>query len=152
MEAARGTVVSFNYHLTDDEGSTLDQSDEPLDYLHGYGNIIPGLESALEGTKPGDQRTVVVEPADAYGEYDPEQVTTLRRDAADQDMDLQPGMMVMAETEDGSMPLTIREVTDDEIVVDGNHPLAGQRLHFDVEIVSVRTATAQELEQGYPGE
>ncbi len=152
MEAKHGTVVSFNYHLTDDDGSTLDVSEEPLDYLHGFGNIIPGLESALEGTQPGDQRTVVVEPAEGYGEYDPEQVMTLQRDAADDEMELAPGMMVMAETDEGSMPLTIREVSDDTIVVDGNHPLAGQRLHFEVEIVTVRAATEKELEQGYPGE
>ena len=151
MEAKRGTVVSFNYHLTDDEGSTLDQSEEPLEYLHGYDNIIPGLENALEGTQPGDQRTVVVEPADAYGEYDPERVWTLRKDAADEEMELSPGMMVMADTDEGSLPLTVREVTEDAVVVDANHPLAGQRLHFEVEIVSVRAASDQELEQGHPG-
>jgi FKBP-type peptidyl-prolyl cis-trans isomerase SlyD len=151
MEAKRGTVVSFNYHLTDDEGSTLDQSEEPLEYLPGCDNIIPGLEKALEGTKPGDQRTVVVEPADAYGEYDPERVWILRKDAADEGMELSPGMMVMADTDEGSLPLTVREVTEDSVVVDANHPLAGQRLHFEVEIVTVRAATDQEMEQGHPG-
>ncbi len=152
MEAKRGSVVSINYHLTDVEGSTLDQSAEPLEYLHGYGNIIPGLERALTGTQPGDQRTVVVEPAEAYGEYDPERLMTLQRDTADEDMELCPGMMVVAETEDGSVPLTVREVTDDTIVVDANHPLAGQRLHFEVEVVGVRAASEKELGQGHPGE
>ena len=150
MEAKRGHVVSFNYHLRDDEGSTLDQSERPLDYLHGYGNIIPGLENALECTKPGDQLTVAIEPAEAYGEYDPERVWTLQKDATDPGMDLQPGMMVMADTDEGSLPLTVREVNDDSIVVDANHPLAGQRLHFEVEIVAVRPATDQEIEECCP--
>jgi FKBP-type peptidyl-prolyl cis-trans isomerase SlyD len=150
MEATRGSVVSFNYTLTDDGGDVLDKSEQPLPYLHGYSNIIPGLERALEGTRPGDRQTVVVEPADAYGEHDPSRVMTLGRDRAEEGMDLQPGMVVLGETDDGTMPLTIREVTADTVVVDANHPLAGKRLHFDVEIVDVRAASEQELAQGHP--
>ena len=150
MEITRGKVVSFNYTLKDDEGDVLDESEEPLPYLHGYGNIIPGLEKALEGTNPGERRLVVVEPAEGYGEHDPEQVMTLRRDAADDGMDLKPGMVVMGETDEGTVPLTIREVNDDNVVVDANHPLAGKRLHFDVEIVDVRAASNEELAQGFP--
>jgi len=150
MEASRGAVVSFNYVLTDDDGNVLDRSEQPLPYLHGYGNIIPGLEQSLEGAQPGDRRLAVVEPADAYGEHDPSRVMTLRREAAEEGMELRPGMVVLGETESGETPLLIREVTEDTIVVDANHPLAGARLHFDVEIVDVRPASEQELGQGQP--
>lgn len=150
MEAMRGNVVSFSYLLKDDTGELLDEAHEPVQYLHGYDNIIPGLERALEGTGPGDQCSVVVEPADAYGDRDPERIMTLRRDAAEEGMALEPGMTVMGDTEQGPVPLTIQEVNDDTIVVDANHPLAGERLHFDVEITDVRAASDKELAQGYP--
>lgn len=152
MEATEGSVVSFNYTLTDDGGEELDKSEQPLPYLHGYGNIIPGLEKALEGARPGDRQMVVVEPVDAYGEHDPARVMTLGRERADDGMDLKPGMVVLGETEDGTMPLTIREVTADTVIVDANHPLAGRRLHFDIEIVDVRAASEQELAQGHPAD
>ena len=150
MEITRGKVAGFTYRLTDDGGELLDESDEPLEYLHGYGNIIPGLEKALEGAKQGDRQTVTVEAAEAYGEHDPEKVMTLQKDAADEGMELKPGMAVMGETEEGTMPLTILEVHPDRVVVDANHPLAGKRLHFEVEIIGVRAATNEELAQGYP--
>lgn len=150
MQAAHGAVVTFSYTLTDDEGVVLDQNGEGMEYLHGYDNIIPGLEKALEGTAAGARHSVVVEAAEAYGEYDPAGVMTLARDVAEEHMELAVGMRVVGETEGGSVPLLIREVNHDSIVVDANHPLAGKRLHFEVEIVDVRAASDAELAQGYP--
>jgi FKBP-type peptidyl-prolyl cis-trans isomerase SlyD len=148
MKASRGTVVTMGYKLTDDEGSILDQSDKPFGYLHGYGNIIPGLESALEGAEPGHQQVVVVEPADAYGEVDPRAVFEVPAENLPEGVEFQPDMEVIADTPTGSVPLKVLEVKDDGILVDANHPLAGKRLHFDVEVVDVREALEEEIAQG----
>lgn len=148
MEATRGAVVTFTYTLTSDEGKLLGEAGERIEYLHGYGNIISGLEKALEGASPGDHCSVAVEPEDAYGEHDPDGVMTLSRDLSMADMDLAPGMRVIGETENGPVTLVVREVNADSIVVDANHPLAGMRLHFDVEILGVRAASQEELAQG----
>jgi FKBP-type peptidyl-prolyl cis-trans isomerase SlyD len=148
MEATRGAVVSLNYTLKDDAGQLLDTTQKPIEYLHGYGNLIPGLEKALEGSGPGDHRSVVVEPAEAYGEPDPAAIVTLPTDSVPDDLELEPGMNVVGETPDGPVGLTVREVNEDSIVVDANHPLAGKRLHFEVEVVDVRPASDQELEEG----
>jgi FKBP-type peptidyl-prolyl cis-trans isomerase SlyD len=138
----------MNYTLTDDEGQVIDESQVPMDYLHGYENIIPGLEKELEGTEPGDKRDVVVDPAEGYGEHDPEAVFAVPADRVPDHKQLTPGMNVVADTPDGPMPLVVLEVNDDNVVVDANHPLAGKRLHFAVEIVDVRAATGDELAQG----
>ncbi|NLE10899.1 MAG: peptidylprolyl isomerase [Actinobacteria bacterium] len=151
MEATRGAVVTFTYTLTSDEGRLLSEAGDRIEYLHGYGNIIPGLEKALEGMSPGDRRSVAVEPEDAYGQHDPDGVMNLSRDLSMADMDLAPGMRVIGETENGPVTLVVREVNADSIVVDANHPLAGMRLHFDVEIVDVRPASEEELAQGCAG-
>jgi FKBP-type peptidyl-prolyl cis-trans isomerase SlyD len=148
MEATRGTVVTLNYTLRDDEGQILDNPDKPFDYLHGYGQVIPGLEKALEGAEPGHQQEVVVDPAEAYGEPDPGAIFTVPSDNVPEDVDLEPGMTVIGETPTGSVRLTVREVSEENIVVDANHPLAGKRLHFDVEVLDVRAASDQELAQG----
>lgn len=149
MEAGHGTVVSFNYLLKDDEGETLDDAESAIEYLHGYGNIIPGLEKALEGAAPGDRQSVVVEPADAYGEVDPAAIISVPLDAIPDDIELEPGMRVVGETPQGPVGMTVREVKDDGVVVDANHPLAGKRLHFDVEVVDVRAASEGEIAQGH---
>jgi FKBP-type peptidyl-prolyl cis-trans isomerase SlyD len=148
MKATRGAVVGMNYTLTDDEGQLLDSSDQPMEYLHGYDNIIPGLEKVLEGAEPGDQRQAVVEPAEAYGEYDPEAVFAVSADKVPDHTQLSPGMNVVGDTSDGPVSLIVREVNVEHIVVDANHPLAGKRLHFDVGIVSVRAASDEELAEG----
>jgi FKBP-type peptidyl-prolyl cis-trans isomerase SlyD len=145
MKASHGSVVTFNYTLKDDEGQVLDSSEEPITYLHGYGEIIPGLEKALEGAQPGDHEEVVVEPADGYGERDPNAVLTVPAESIPEDVHLEPGMNVVGETETGIVRLTVREVRDDEVVVDANHPLAGKTLHFDVDVVDVHTASDKEL-------
>lgn len=145
MKATRGAVVTLNYTLKDDQGRVLDSTEQPFSYLHGYGEIIPGLEKALEGSEPGYHEEVVVEPNDAYGEVDPGAVLSLPTDTIPDDLELEPGMNVVGETPSGMVELTVREVNDDEVVVDANHPLAGKTLHFDVEVVDVREASDQEI-------
>jgi len=149
MQATRGAVVAMNYEVRNDEGELLDTTDKPIEYLHGYGNIIPGLEKGLEGAEAGEHRSVVVEPADAYGEIDPDAIVTLPYDAVAEGVHLEPGMRVVGDTPSGPIELLVREVNEDNIVVDANHPLAGQRLHFEVDVVAVRAASPQELAQGY---
>ena len=148
MEATHGAVVTFSYTVKNDEGELLDSTEQPIGYLHGYDNIIPGLEKAIEGAEPGRHLSVVVEPAEAYGEPDPGAIVTLPSDSVLEGVELTPGENVIADTPHGPVGLTILEVNDDNIVVDGNHPLAGKRLHFEVEIVDVRAASEEELAQG----
>jgi FKBP-type peptidyl-prolyl cis-trans isomerase SlyD len=152
MQATRGAVVSFNYTLTDDSGAIIDSSEggAPLQYLHGYDNIIPGLENALEGVECGHKSVIVVEPADGYGEVDDESIFEVERCKFPEGMDVFPGMQFAGETPNGDVPLTVVQVNDDAVVVDANHPLAGERLHFDVEVVDVRPASNEELALGYP--
>jgi FKBP-type peptidyl-prolyl cis-trans isomerase SlyD len=152
MQATRGAVVSFNYTLTDDDGNTIDSSENlvPLVYLHGYENIIPGLEKALEGADVGFASKVVVEPAEAYGEIQPDAFFEVGKDKFPPDIQLSPGMQFAGETPDGAFPLTLVEVKDNSVVVDGNHPLAGKRLHFDIEVVDIREASGDELAAGCP--
>lgn len=148
---ANDSVVYFNYTLKDDDGTILDQSQgQPLAYLHGYGNIIPGLEEQLLGKTVGDKFTATVQPADAYGEFDDSAVQEVPK-ANFQGVDnIEAGMQFQSQTDDGHVMLvTVKEVTDEEVVVDGNHPLAGQELTFDVEIVEVRAATADEIAHGH---
>lgn len=150
-QISENKVVYFNYILTNDAGEILDQSNgQPLAYLHGFGNIIPGLENALLGKSAGDKLKVTVQPAEAYGEYSSEAVQEVPR-ANFQGVDnIEAGMQFQSQTEDGHVMLvTVRDVQDDIVVVDANHPLAGQQLTFDVEITEVRDATEEELAHGH---
>lgn len=148
MQAGHGTVVSFNYELRDDEGQVLDESDSPLEYLHGYGNIIPGLEKALEGAEPGQHQSVVVEAADAYGEHDPAAIIDVPLSDLPEGMEIQQGMSLVADTPGGPVHMRVKEITQESALLDANHPLAGQRLHFEVDVVEVRAASEKELEDG----
>lgn len=152
MQATRGAVVSINYTLTDDDGNTIDSSEgcAPLTYLHGFDNIIPGLETALEGAEVGFASKVMVEAKDGYGEVDNEAIFEVSSDKFPPEMQIAPGMQFMGETPSGDIPLTVIEVKDDAVVVDANHPLAGKRLHFDVEVVEIREASEVELMAGHP--
>ncbi|SUD89855.1 FKBP-type peptidyl-prolyl cis-trans isomerase [Psychrobacter phenylpyruvicus] len=147
---AKDTAVRFNYILKDESGNVIDQSQgEPLAYLHGHNNIIPGLEKELEGKSAGDSLTAVIEPADAYGEYQEQAVQQVPR-ANFQGVDnIQPGMQFQSEAEGQVMLVTVTEVNDDTVTVDANHPLAGKKLSFDVEIIEVRAATEDELNHGH---
>ncbi len=145
-------VVSMHYKLTDDEGNVLDSSEgsEPLNYLHGAGNIIPGLEKALVGKVAGDTLQVRVEPAEGYGEVVPELIQTVER-AAFQGVDtVEAGMAFEAQAPDGSIQrIVVKNVEGDEVTIDANHPLAGVTLNFDIEIVNVKEATKEEIAHGH---
>ena len=144
MQVASDKVVLIHYTLKNDAGEVLDRSehDSPLAYLHGRGNLIPGLERELEGKKSGDKLQVTIAPADAYGEYDKDMVQRVPRSAVQGVADLKKGMQLHARTDEGVQTLMVVEVDDNTVTLDGNHPLAGQTLHFEVEIADVRTATA----------
>jgi FKBP-type peptidyl-prolyl cis-trans isomerase SlyD len=149
-EIQNDQVVSFHYTLTDENGTVIDKSEgQPLVYLHGAGNIIPGLESALAGKTTGDKLVVNVAAADGYGEYNAEMVQEVPRNMFQGVDDIQAGMQFQAQTDDGIQVVTVKAVTDEHIIVDGNHPLAGQNLNFDVEIVDIRDATQEELDHGH---
>ncbi len=143
-------VVSFHYTLKDESGTVIDKSEgQPLVYLHGASNIIPGLEKALVGKKVGDTLNVTVEPEEGYGEYSAEAVQEVPRNLFQGVDHIEPGMQFQAQTDDGMQVVVVKDVTEDSIIVDGNHPLAGQRLNFDVQVVEIRDATAEELSHGH---
>ena len=144
------SVVNFNYTLTNAAGDVLDKSQgEPLVYLHGAHNIVPGLENAMLGKQIGDKFVVTVEPEEAYGEYQAEMVQEVPRNMFQGVDDIQTGMQFQAQTDDGVQVVTVKDVTPELVIVDANHPLAGQALTFDVEVVAIRAATAEELEHGH---
>ncbi len=152
MQIAANKAVSIDYTLTNDAGDVIDSSagGAPLVYLHGAGNIIVGLEKALEGKNVGDELSVAIEPEDAYGEYSAELVATLTREMFEGVDELEVGMQFHASAPDGGMQIvTIRDIDGDDVTVDGNHPLAGQRLNFKVKVVDVREANAEEIAHGH---
>ena len=152
MTIAANTAVSIDYTLTNDAGEVIDSSagGAPLVYLQGAGNIIPGLEKALEGKAVGEELTVTVEPEDAYGEYSAELVSTLSASMFEGVDQLEVGMQFHASAPDGQMQIvTIRDLDGDDVTVDGNHPLAGQRLTFKVKVVAVRDASEEEVAHGH---
>ena len=150
---ADGMVVSLAYTLRLDDGEEVDSaaSDDPLVYLHGAQNIIPGLEQALTGLKVGDNRRVSVNSVDAYGDFDEEAFELVPYDAFPADVDLEEGMgLRMVESGTGrQVEATIAELRDEGALLDLNHPLAGETLHFDVEIVGLRRATTDEIAHGH---
>jgi FKBP-type peptidyl-prolyl cis-trans isomerase SlyD len=157
LAAADGHVVSFHYTLRDDDGDVLDSSegDEPLDYLHGEGGIVPGLEAALAGKKAGDTFEVTVPPAEGYGEVEGPGPRAIPRSAFPEAMELEEGLQLFiaaegAGEEEEPTPVWVVELDDDQVMLDTNHPLAGQNLHFQIEVVDVREATAEEKEHGHP--
>ncbi|WP_297922934.1 peptidylprolyl isomerase [uncultured Agitococcus sp.] len=151
MQISNDNVVSIAYTLTNDEDQVIDTSEggAPLVYLHGAQNIIPGLENALVGKQVGDKLKVSVEPAEGYGEYQAELVQVVpKRMFAGVD-NIEAGMQFHAQTDYGMQIVTVAAVEGEDITVDGNHPLAGQTLHFEVEVVDVRAASKEELEHGH---
>ena len=145
------SVVAIHYTLTDDEGTELDSSigGDPMVYLHGAGNIIHGLELALLGKQAGDKVKARIEPANGYGEFITDMVQTVPRSLLEEE-DLKVGMRFNTKTEKGPLAFTVKEIRDDEVIVAGNHPLAGKTLNFDVSIEAVREATTEELTHGHP--
>jgi len=145
------SVVAIHYTLTDDDGIALDSSRDqnPLTYLHGGGNIIPGLERALLGRQAGDRLQVSVPAADAYGEFVDDMVQRVPLSAFGDDAEIEVGMRFRANTEQGDLSVVVTGIEGDLVTVDGNHPLAGKNLHFSVEVVAVRDASAVELAHGH---
>lgn len=151
MKITNDSVVTIDYTLTDDSGKTLDSSKgkEPLVYLHGHGNIIFGLENALNGKQIGDAMKVTVAPDEAYGERNEDFIQTAPREMFKGVDEIQVGMQFQARSPMGMQLVTITAVNGDEVTLDANHPLAGMTLTFDVAIVGVRAATKEELEHGH---
>ena len=148
-----GTVVEIHYTLTDDSGETLDTSkgQEPLAYLHGASNIVPGLERQLAGHLVGDLFKAAVPPQEAYGEISGEGPQAVPRTGFPADVDLAPGMSFQGEGDDGETCVVwIVAVEGEQVLIDLNHPLAGMHLNFDVEVVTVRAATQEEIDHGHP--
>ena len=151
MQIADHTVVSFHYTLTDDEGQVIDSSEgrEPLTYLHGSGQIVPGLEKQMEGRAAGDRFSADVAAEEGYGVRHEELMQEVPRAAFQGVEDIQPGMQFQGNGPEGQINVTVTKVENDVVFIDGNHPLAGQTLHFDVEVTNVREATAEENEHGH---
>ena len=151
MPILKDKIVSIDYTLTGKDGNVLDSSQgkAPLQYLHGRGNIIPGLETALEGKNEGEQVNVSVPPGQAYGERDERMVQPVPRAAFQGVEKIEPGMQFQANTQAGPRLVTVVGVTAEQVTVDANHPLAGQTLNFDVKVVGIRDATQEELSHGH---
>ncbi len=151
MNISKDCVVSIHYTLKNNENKILDSStgSDPLVYMHGSGGIIPGLEKALEGRGPGEQLKVQIAPEDAYGTRDEKMVQSILKSEFKEADQMTAGMQFQVDTPKGPLMLTVVEVKDTEVVVDGNHPLAGITLHFDVEVTEVRKPTEEELSHGH---
>ncbi|MGF1750820.1 MULTISPECIES: peptidylprolyl isomerase [Vibrio] len=151
MKIAKNVVVSVAYQVKTEDGVVVDQStvEAPLDYLHGHNNLIVGLEKELEGKEVGSKFTSVVAAEEAYGEYNDALVQRVPADVFQGVDVIEVGMRFLADTDQGPIPVEITEVDGDEVVVDGNHMLAGQTLTFDVEVVALREATEEEAAHGH---
>lgn len=153
MTISEKKVVQMHYTLKSTQGEVLDSSAgrEPLAYIQGIGNIIPGLEKQLEGKVVGDKVQAVVAPEEAYGEKQDALVQVVPKAGFQGDADevLQEGMQVQVQTNQGAQIATVTKIAGDDVTLDLNHPLAGETLHFDVEIVEVRDATSEELDHGH---
>ena len=150
---ADGLVVVLNYTLRSDDGEVIDAStaDDPMAYLHGADNIVPGLEQALAGKAVGYKGKVVVEPEDGYGEREDLPPEAVPRSAFPAEVEIAPGMQFMAEGPNNThAPIWIAGIEGDQVFVDSQHPLAGATLNFDVEVISIRPATEDELNHGHP--
>ncbi|MFL5349956.1 MAG: peptidylprolyl isomerase [Hyalangium sp.] len=152
MQIAKDSVVSIDYRLHLGDGKIIEESepDDPLVYLHGYEEIVPGLEKALEGKKAGESLKVQVSAEEGYGEYDPDGVEEVPREDFPADLELEAGGVISATDDEGDeVDFLVKELRDKTVVVDFNHPLAGKTLHFEVKVREVRAATEEELEHGH---
>ncbi len=151
MEIDKNRVVGIHYKLTDPKGQLIDTSDEmsPFYFLFGTGAIVPGLEKQLKGKKEGDSFKAIIPPEEAYGACDDAMTQKVPRQLFEDVDEIKLGMQFEVETELGSLVVSVREIEDDFITVDGNHPMAGITLHFDVNVMAVREATSEELEHGH---
>lgn len=151
MKISKDKVVSIHYTLTNTKGDVIDSSrerGEPLKYIHGHRNLIPGMENGIEGREVAEKLNLEIEPKDGYGEKNEDMIQRVPK-AQFGEQDVKPGMMFTAQTQQGPVQVTITDVLENEVVVDANHALAGEKLFFDVEIMEVREATAEELSHGH---
>ncbi|MCB0736629.1 MAG: peptidylprolyl isomerase [Bacteroidetes bacterium] len=148
---AKDKVVRINYTLRNDQNMVVDSTDgrEPLAYIQGNGHLISGLESQLEGKVSGDKLKTSIAPADAYGEKEDSLLVNVSKEGFRGDQEPQVGMQVQVTTDQGERLAHIDSINGDVVVLDMNHPLAGETLHFEVEVIEVRDATAEELDHGH---
>jgi FKBP-type peptidyl-prolyl cis-trans isomerase SlyD len=151
MTITHGSVVLFDYTLTDQEKEVIDSSSEggPLAYLHGEGQIVKGLEKAMEGRKAGDALQIMVSPSEGYGLHDPSKIVVVPTDEIEGGDELEVGMQLETESDEGEQTVVISMIEGNNVTIDGNHPLAGMPLHFDIKIREVRAATKEEIEHGH---
>ncbi len=152
MKVANETVVRFHYTLRSDSGEVLDASEggEPLAYIHGFGQIVPGLEAAMAGREPGDRFEIKIPPAQGYGERDEDAIFRIPRAKLPPGVTPKVGMELAARAPDGAVfRFRLIEVGDTTVTADANHPLAGENLNFTISVVEVRAATSEELEHGH---
>ncbi|HMN50099.1 MAG TPA: peptidylprolyl isomerase [Ignavibacteriaceae bacterium] len=145
-------VVTMNFTLTDDQGNVLDTTDNggPFSYMTGSNMILPKLEEAVSGMIIGTKKNIKLDAVDAYGNYNEQIVQVVGKENFPEDFELEVGMSYMASSPDGAqMPFVITEVRDEDVTIDFNHPLAGKNLNFDIELLDVRDATAEELSHGH---
>jgi FKBP-type peptidyl-prolyl cis-trans isomerase SlyD len=151
MKIEKGHVVTFHYTLRNSEGDVIDSSENgnPLSYIHGYGHIIKGLETKLEGRAVGDKFDAVIAPKDAYGEVNQQLIQVVPKSGFEGDDELQVGIQVEVETEQGSRIAQVSKIEGKNVTLDLNHPLAGMQLFFKIELVGIRQATQEELDHGH---
>jgi FKBP-type peptidyl-prolyl cis-trans isomerase SlyD len=152
MQVGENRVVTIDYTLKDEKGEVLDSSERSgeLSYIHGVGQLIPGLEEALEGHDEGEQVETTLNPQQAYGEYDDQLQFNVPKERMPEDSSLEVGQQFEAQTSQGQRQVvTLTSVGSQEVTLDANHPLAGQELTFDVTVKSVRDATQEELDHGH---
>ncbi|MDE2307789.1 MAG: peptidylprolyl isomerase [Xanthomonadaceae bacterium] len=151
MQIAKNSVAAFHYTLTDDQGQVIDSSEgrEPLTYLHGSGQIVPGLEKQMEGRASGDKFSADVAPEEGYGVHHAQLMQEVPIAAFQGVDDIQPGMQFQGRGPQGEINVTVSRVEGDKVFIDGNHPLAGKTLHFAIEVTGVRAATDEELAHGH---
>jgi FKBP-type peptidyl-prolyl cis-trans isomerase SlyD len=151
LKVDKNTVVSIHYTLTDKDGNVVDSSvgNEPLTYIHGAGGMIPGFEKALTERTVGEKFNFTVEPQDGYGTWEQDLVQRVPKSSFQNPAAVKVGVQFQANSDHGPLVVTVTEVTENEVVVDGNHMLAGQNLFFEVEVLEIRAATKEEMEHGH---
>ncbi|OON61191.1 peptidylprolyl isomerase [Massilia sp. KIM] len=151
MKIAKNTVVTVNYKLSDAQNNLIEEGAQPMVYLHGgYENTLPKIEEELDGKEPGYSSTIQVEPDDAFGDYDPALVKVEDRNRLPEPIEVGMQFEGMAEGSDEEPTIfTVTDIADDKVVLDGNHPLAGMALRFELSVIDVREATAEEVSHGH---
>ncbi|MCA9403777.1 MAG: peptidylprolyl isomerase [Candidatus Omnitrophica bacterium] len=151
MKIENGKVAMIHYSLKNDAGDTIDSTvnDAPMGYLHGHSNLMPGLEKALDGRAQGEKFSMSLAPEEAFGPHDELKIKKVPKEHFDGLDDLKEGMHLQVNSPQGAQIATVQAVGEAEVTVDFNHPLAGQTLHFEIEVLEIREATAEELEHGH---